>query len=87
MDFKGDKAHRPNGLPMAFFQDLLGHNQNRSSGFTFFFFFLLLDNAQFDKSLNATFISLIPKKSYAMEVRDFRPVSLIGGCTKLLLKF
>ena len=42
MDFKGDKAHRPNGLPMAFFQDLLGHNQNRSSGFTFFFFFFLI---------------------------------------------
>ena len=50
-------------------------------------FFFLPVNAQFDKSLNATFISLIPKKSYAMEVRDFRPVSLIGGCTKLLRKF
>ena len=38
----------------------------------------IFDNAQFEKSLNATFISLIQKKSDAVEVRDFWPISLIG---------
>ena len=41
-------------------------------------FNIVFDNAQFEKSLNATFIFLIPKKSDAVEVRDFRPISLIG---------
>ena len=40
----------------------------------------------FENSLNATFVSLIPKKSEAMEVRDFRPISLVGGVYKILAK-
>ena len=34
---------------------------------------------QFEKSLNATFITLIPKKHAASEIRDFWPISLVGG--------
>ena len=52
------------------------------------------ENAQFDKSLNATFISLIPKKFDVVEVRDFWPISLIffffwlgwGGVYKIIFK-
>ena len=44
-------------------------------------------NGQFEKSLNATFVTLIPKKHAANEIRDFRPLSLVGGFIKLLLKF
>ena len=36
--------------------------------------------------MNATFIFLIPKKSDAVEVRDFRPISLIGGVYKIIAK-
>lgn len=36
--------------------------------------------------MNATFISLIPKKSDATEARDFRPISLIGGVYKIIAK-
>ena len=36
--------------------------------------------------MNATFISLIPKKSDATKVRDFRPISLIGGVYKIIAK-
>ena len=36
--------------------------------------------------MNATFISLIPKKFDAMEVRDFRPISFIGGVYKIIAK-
>ena len=32
---------------------------------------------QFEKSLNATFITLIPKKHAASAIRDFRPISLV----------
>ena len=38
------------------------------------------------KGLNATFIALIPKKVVAMEVKDFRPISLVGGVYKILAK-
>ncbi|WMV50523.1 hypothetical protein MTR67_043908 [Solanum verrucosum] len=38
------------------------------------------------KSYNATFIALIPKKKGAKELRDFRPISLIGSIYKLISK-
>ena len=41
---------------------------------------------QFEKSLNATFITLIPKKNEAIEVKDFRPISLVGGVYKIIAK-
>ena len=41
---------------------------------------------QFEKSLNATFIALIPKKATAVEVKDFRPINLVGGVYKILAK-
>uniref|UniRef100_A0A2N9I2D6 Reverse transcriptase domain-containing protein n=1 Tax=Fagus sylvatica TaxID=28930 RepID=A0A2N9I2D6_FAGSY len=40
----------------------------------------------FFQSLNATFLALIPKKSDAVEVKDFRPISLVGGVHKILAK-
>ena len=40
----------------------------------------------FKRSLNATFLALIPKKSDAIEVKDFRPISLVEGVYKILAK-
>jgi hypothetical protein len=34
---------------------------------------------QLVKSLNVTFVSLIPKKVEEVEIKDFRPISLVGG--------
>ena len=82
-DFEGDKAPGPDGFPMAFFQacwDVI--KLDLMEIFQVFF-----ERGQFEKSLNATFISLIPKKLDAVEVKDFWPISLIGGFTKLLLKY
>jgi hypothetical protein len=42
---------------------------------------------KFEKSLNATFVSLIPKKAGAVELKDFRPISLIGEMYKSFRRF
>ena len=47
---------------------------------------VIFERGQYEKSLNATFISLIPKKSDAAEVKDFRPISLIGTVYKIIAK-
>jgi hypothetical protein len=43
-------------------------------------------SGKFEKSLNATFVSLIPKKARAVDIKDFRPISLIGGMYKIISK-
>ena len=40
----------------------------------------------FEKSLNATFLCLIPKKIKAINIKDFRPISLVGSLYKLMSK-
>ncbi|WMV33971.1 hypothetical protein MTR67_027356 [Solanum verrucosum] len=40
----------------------------------------------FEKSINATFVTLIPKKIGAKELNDFRPISLVGGVYKIIAK-
>ena len=41
---------------------------------------------EFERSLNASFLSLIPKKNNALNIKDFRPISLVGSVYKLLSK-
>ena len=40
----------------------------------------------FEWSLNATLLAFISKKSDAIEVKDFRTISLVGGINKILAK-
>ena len=40
----------------------------------------------FEKSLNATFLCLIPKKTNAINIKDFHPISLMDSLYKLLSK-
>ena len=40
----------------------------------------------FEKSLNATFLCLIPKKTNAVNFRDFHPISHVDSLYKLLSK-
>ena len=40
----------------------------------------------FQRSLNSTFLLLIPKKEGAEDLRDFRPISLVESVYKLLAK-
>ena len=40
----------------------------------------------FEQSLNASFLTLIPKKSNAVNILDFHPINLVGSVYKLLSK-
>ena len=42
--------------------------------------------AVFEKSLNTAFLTLIPKKADAVKIKDFKPISLVGGIYKIILK-
>jgi hypothetical protein len=43
-------------------------------------------HSRFVKSLNATFIALIPQKFGALDLKDFRPISLVTGVYKIIAK-
>ena len=40
----------------------------------------------FEWSMNASFLTLIPKKCNAVNIKDFHPISLVGSVYKLLSK-
>ena len=40
----------------------------------------------FEKNLNTSFLAFIPKKVDAVEIKDFRPISLVGGICKIISK-
>ena len=71
----GDKSLGPDGFSMAFFKacwdflklEIMEVLANFHS------------QAVFKKILNATFIALIPKKVDVVNVRDFRPIRLVGS--------
>ena len=50
------------------------------------FFYHFHRSSKFEWSLNASFLSLIPKKNNALNIKDFRPISLVGSVYKLLSK-
>ncbi len=81
-NLQGDKAPGPDGFTMAFFQKCWRIVEDDIMAF----FGEVFEFCKFEKSLNATFISLIPKKVNALNIRDFRPISLIGSIYKILAK-
>ena len=50
------------------------------------FFKDFYEMGRFVRSLNTTFLVLVPKKGGANDLRDFRPISLVGGLYKLFAK-
>ena len=81
-DLQGDKAPGPDGFTMAFFQKCWSVIEEDMMGF----FEEVHTYCKFERSLNASFIALIPKKQNASNIRDFRPISLIGSVYKILSK-
>jgi len=77
-----EKAPGPDGFPMSFylaFWELIKEDILKTIQYFY-------EHQKFEKSLNATFIALIPKKVGASELKDFRPISLIGGIYKIVAK-
>ena len=78
----GDKAPGPNGFSMAFWQFAWDFVKDDVMSFLREFY----EYGKFVKSLNANFLVLIPKKTGAKDLRDFRPISLLGSLYKWLAK-
>jgi hypothetical protein len=81
-NLQGDKSPGPDGFTMAFFQKCWHVLEKDIMGFFDEFY----AEGTFAGSLNATFVTLIPKKQNALNIRDFRPISLIGSVYKILAK-
>jgi hypothetical protein len=77
-----DKAPGPDGFSLAFFQDCW--EVVKGDFMAVFADFYSQD--KFVKSINSTFISLIPTFHGAKEIKDFRPISLVGGVYKIIAK-
>jgi hypothetical protein len=75
-----DKAPSPYGFSVAFFQDCW----EVVKGDFMAVFEEFHARGKFVKSINSTFISLIPKTHGAKEIKDFRPISLVGGVYKII---
>ncbi len=82
-DVQGDKAPGPDGFTIDFFQKCWSVLEKDVMDF----FGEVHEHCKFEKSLNATFLSLIPKKVDATNIMDFHPISLIRSVYKLLAKF
>jgi hypothetical protein len=82
MAMEGDKAPGPDGFSIAFFQicwEVVKEDVMK-------IFKEFYDEGKFEASLNSTFISLIPKIPGASEMKDFRPISLVGSLYKIIAK-
>ena len=75
MEMNGDKAPGSDGFTMAFWQSCWEFAKKEILEM----FREFHEHSSFLKSLNNTFLVLIPKKSGAEDLGDFRPISLLGG--------
>ena len=78
----GDKAPELDGFTLAFWQfcwDIVKHE-------VMGFFAEFHSFGRFERSLNSTFIVLIPKKGGTDDLKDFRTISLVGSLYKILAK-
>ena len=76
-----DKALGPDGFPLAFWSFSWDFVKEVMGFFREFF-----QNDQFVKSLNATFLVLVPKGRTVVDLKDLRPISLVGSLYKILSK-
>ena len=81
-ELNGDKALGPDGFPIAFWSLCWDFVKDEVLGF----FKEFHDQSRFVKSLNATFLVLIPKKQNVEDLKDLRPINLVGGLYKILAK-
>ena len=80
--FNGDKALGSDGFSLTFFQQCWSVVRDEVLAVCQEFH----EHCHFERSFNATFVSLIPKKHWADEIKDFRLTSLVGGIYKIIAK-
>ncbi|KAL6327163.1 hypothetical protein AAG906_015202 [Vitis piasezkii] len=78
MEMNGDKAPGPDGFTVAFWQNAWDFAKEEIMEM----FKEFHEHNSFVKSLNNTFLVLIPKKSGAEDLGDFRPISLCVSSAK-----
>ena len=78
----GDKAPGPDGYIAAFWQS----NWETVKRDILNIFKDFPSTGKFVKSLNSTFIVMVPKKVGAEDLKDSRPISLVNSLYKLLAK-
>ena len=81
-EMEGDKAPGPDGFTMAFFYKCWSVVEKDVMDFFDYFH----RHSVFERSMNASFLTLIPKKCNVVNIKDFRPISLVGSVYKLLSK-
>ena len=81
-EMKGGKAPGPDDFTMAFFQKCWSVVETD----VMVFFEHFHRSSEFERSLNASILSLIPKNNNALNITGFRPISLVGSVYKLLSK-
>ena len=79
---EGDKALGSDGFTMTFWHQCWDFVKLEVMGF----FKGLFEQSSFVRRLNATFLVLILKNGGAQDLKDFKPINLIGGFYKLLAK-
>ncbi|XP_023924569.1 uncharacterized protein LOC112035982 [Quercus suber] len=81
-EMKGDKAPGLDGFTIAFFHKCWSVVENDVMDFFEYFHW----HSVFEQSMNASFLTLIPKKGNAVNIKDFCPINLVGSVYKLLSK-
>ena len=81
-DCCGEKVPGSDGFSMAFWQFASDFVMDEVMNF----FRQFHETGRFVRSLDATFLVLIPKKGGAEDLKDFRPICLVGGLYKWLAK-
>ena len=79
---KDDKAPSPDGFIMAFFHKCWSVVEKDGMGFFDYFH----RYSVLEQSINALFLTLIPKKCNAVNIKDFCHISLVGSVYKPLSK-
>ena len=82
MVMNGDKAPSPDSFTMAFWQNCWDFVKEE----VLEMFKEFHEQSSFIKSLNTTFLVLLPKKGGVEDLGDFRPISLLRGLDKLMAK-
>ena len=81
-EMKGDKAPSLDGFTMAFFYKCWSVVEKDVMDFFDYFH----QHSMFERSMNASFLTLIPKKCNVVNIKDFHPISLVGSVYNLLSK-